>query len=169
MKNWRNQNSENTYMKIKQISEDLRAMGQEEQWAVITVTQTNRSGWANSDLDLSNISESAALIHTVDALFGIITMPEMRADKIYYLKYLADRVSGLENTRKLFNVDFKYWRLSENMQASIEDLDMIIKDTRKFTKPKDYSLSKSVDNLEIINSPDELKEPKIKGAGLFPE
>lgn len=42
MKNWRNPNTENTYMKIKQISEDLRAMAMEEQWCVITVTQTNR-------------------------------------------------------------------------------------------------------------------------------
>ena len=42
MKNWRNPNTENLYMKIKQISEDLRALAQEENWAVITATQTNR-------------------------------------------------------------------------------------------------------------------------------
>lgn len=42
MKNWRNPNTENTYMKIKQIAEDLRAMAMEEKWAVITATQTNR-------------------------------------------------------------------------------------------------------------------------------
>jgi replicative DNA helicase len=42
MKNWRNPNTENTYMKIKQIAEDLRAMAMEEQWAVVTATQTNR-------------------------------------------------------------------------------------------------------------------------------
>jgi KaiC/GvpD/RAD55 family RecA-like ATPase len=42
MKNWRNPNSENTYIKIKQISEDIRAMGQENDWSIITVTQTNR-------------------------------------------------------------------------------------------------------------------------------
>jgi replicative DNA helicase len=42
MKNWRNPNTENLYMKIKQISEDLRAIAMEEQWAIITATQTNR-------------------------------------------------------------------------------------------------------------------------------
>ncbi|MCK9446229.1 hypothetical protein M0Q50_04990 [bacterium] len=42
MKNWRNPNSENTYLKIKQISEDVRAMGQENAWSIISVTQTNR-------------------------------------------------------------------------------------------------------------------------------
>ena len=42
MKNWRNPNSENTYLKIKSISEDVRAMGQRNNWSMISVTQTNR-------------------------------------------------------------------------------------------------------------------------------
>jgi len=42
MKNWRNPNTENLYMKIKQITEDVRAMGQENNWAIISPTQTNR-------------------------------------------------------------------------------------------------------------------------------
>lgn len=42
MKNWRNPNTENTYIKIKQISEDLRASAQEGDWTFITVTQTGR-------------------------------------------------------------------------------------------------------------------------------
>jgi len=48
MKNWRNPNSENMYLKIKQISEDIRAMGQENGWAIISVTQTNRCISPNS-------------------------------------------------------------------------------------------------------------------------
>ena len=85
MKNWRNPNTENLYMKIKQISEDLRAMAMEESWAVISATQTNRSGWETSDLNITNISESAALLHTVDVLLGIITNAEMKARIEYFL------------------------------------------------------------------------------------
>lgn len=40
--NWRNPNSENMYLKIKQIAEDMRAMGTRNNWAVITLTQLNR-------------------------------------------------------------------------------------------------------------------------------
>jgi replicative DNA helicase len=40
MKNWRNANSENTYMKIKQIAEDLRGMAMSNNWSIITATQT---------------------------------------------------------------------------------------------------------------------------------
>ena len=126
MKNWRNPNTENTYMKIKQISEDLRAMAMEQQWAVITVTQTNRGGWETSDLNITNVSESAALIHTVDMLFGIITNAEMKARSEYYLKCLANRVAGYENTRKRFTVDWKYARIEEDKEAKIEDMDFIL-------------------------------------------
>lgn len=126
MKNWRNPNTENTYMKIKQISEDLRAMAMEEQWAVITVTQTNRGGWESSDLNITNVSESAALIHTVDMLFGIITNAEMKAREEYFIKCLANRVAGYENTRKRFTMDWKYARIEEDAQAKIEDMDFIL-------------------------------------------
>lgn len=110
-------------MKIKQISEDLRAIAMEEQWAIITVTQTNRTGWDTSDLSISNVSESGALLHTVDALFGIVVNPEMKAKGECYIKYLADRVSGMENTRKRFTFDRKYSRIEEDMEAQIEDLE----------------------------------------------
>jgi KaiC/GvpD/RAD55 family RecA-like ATPase len=126
IKNWRNPNSENLYIKIKQVAEDLRAMAMEEGWSVITVTQTNRSGWENENMSIQNVSESAALIMTVDALFGIITSPEMKARGEYMLKYMADRVSGMENTRKKFGVDFKLARIEEDTQSTIEDLDVLI-------------------------------------------
>jgi archaellum biogenesis ATPase FlaH len=35
--NYRNPNTENTYMKIKQIAEDLRAMAVRNDWVVITI------------------------------------------------------------------------------------------------------------------------------------
>jgi archaellum biogenesis ATPase FlaH len=40
--NYRNPNSENTYMKVKQIAEDLRAMAIRNDWLIITATQINR-------------------------------------------------------------------------------------------------------------------------------
>jgi KaiC/GvpD/RAD55 family RecA-like ATPase len=125
MKNWRNPNSENLYMKIKQISEDLRAIAMEEQWAIITATQTNRTGWDTSDLTISNVSESGALLHTVDGLFGIVVNPEMKAKGECYIKYLADRVSGMENTRKRFTFDRKFSRIEEDLESQIEDLEYI--------------------------------------------
>jgi KaiC/GvpD/RAD55 family RecA-like ATPase len=126
MKNWRNPNTENTYIKIKQIAEDLRAMAMEESWAIVTATQTNRSGWESNDLNITNISESAALLHTVDVLFGIITNAEMKARGEYYLKCLANRVSGYENTKKRYEIEWKYARITEDKNSPIQDMDFII-------------------------------------------
>ena len=47
--NYRNPNTENTYMKIKQIAEDLRAMGTRNEWLIITATQLGKQGWDNTD------------------------------------------------------------------------------------------------------------------------
>ena len=176
MKNWRNPNTENLYMKIKQISEDLRAMAMEEQWAVISATQTNRSGWETSDLNITNISESAALLHTVDVLFGIITNAEMKARNEYFLKCLANRVSGYENTRKRYTVDWKYFRIEEDKYSQIQDMDFLVNHVVGGQQhPRGSNLNKNIrstqaDIATIIGSnqnPEFRETPDITGSGLF--
>ena len=176
MKNWRNPNTENTYMKIKQISEDLRAMAMENNWAVITVTQTNRGGWENEDLNITNVSESAALIHTVDMLFGIITSAEIKARSEYYLKCLANRVAGYENTRKRFTIDWKYARIDEDRDAQIEDMDFILnsvvggKNQKRGVREQfgQSSIAAVVgSNIDPDKPDDRNPEDGIKGDGLF--
>lgn len=163
MKNWRNPNTENLYMKIKQISEDLRAVAQEEQWAIITPTQTNRSGWDTTDLVIGNVSESAALLHTVDGLFGIITNPEMKARGEYYLKYLADRVSGMENTRKKFDFNSRFMRIDEDVNAPIEDMDFIAASVGGF-RHRQQTI-----HAQVSTAAPETPQPgtNITGFGLF--
>lgn len=171
MKNWRNPNSENLYMKIKQISEDLRAGAQENDWAFISATQTNRSGWDTSDLSITNVSESAALLHTVDGLFGIIINPEMKARGEVYLKYLADRVSGMENTRKRFIFTRQFNRIDEDLNAQIEDLEFMFnslissnsKNRGGTKKPKSNHIS--ID-AKISNHIEEEPQPE-KAMGLL--
>jgi len=126
MKNWRNPNTENSYMKIKQIAEDLRAMAIEGQWAIVSATQTGKQAWDTNDLVISNVSESAALLHTVDALFGLITNPEMKARNEYFVKCLANRVAGFENTRKRYTIDWNYARIDEDRNSPIQDMDFSI-------------------------------------------
>jgi len=72
MKDAKNPNSENMYLKIKSICEDVRAMAQRNNWCVVSLTQTNRSAYDSTDINMSSVSESGGLIATVDSLFGII-------------------------------------------------------------------------------------------------
>jgi hypothetical protein len=119
MKNWRNPNSENTYMKIKQVAEDLRAMAMRNDWCVLTASQFNRGAYSNSDVTLEHIAESSALIHTVDCLMGIIQDEMMYAASEYYLKCLANREEGYKNSKKRFTVSYDFMRIREDMDSTI--------------------------------------------------
>ncbi len=119
LKNWRNPNSENMYMKIKQIAEDLRAMAMRNDWAIVTATQINRSGFGSTDLNATNISESAALGHTVDAMFGIIQDEIMHANREYILKLIANRDDGYKNSRRKFLINYDYMRIMEDPNSTI--------------------------------------------------
>ena len=119
MRNWRNPNSENTYMKIKQLAEDLRAMAMRNDWAIITATQVNRAGFDSTDIGMNNVSESAALIHTVDAMFGIIQDPIMHTNNEYILKLLANRDDGHKNTKRKFNINYDYMRIAEDPHSEM--------------------------------------------------
>jgi len=119
MKNWRNPNSENTYMKIKQIAEDLRAAAQRNQWAIVTATQTKQSEFDATDLSMNSASESSGLVATVDGMFGIIQDPMMYTNNEYKLKLLANRDEGYKNSYKKFLVDYNHMRISEDPNSQI--------------------------------------------------
>jgi len=119
MKNWRNPNSENTYMKIKQIAEDLRAAAQRNHWAIVTATQTKQSEFDATDLSMNSASESSGLVATVDGMFGIIQDPLMYTNNEYKLKLLANRDEGYKNSYKKFLVDYNFMRISEDANSQI--------------------------------------------------
>ena len=119
MKNWRNPNSENTYMKIKQIAEDLRAAAQRNEWAIVTATQTKQSEFDATDLSMNSASESSGLVATVDGMFGIIQDPLMYTNGEYKLKLLANRDEGYKNSYRKFNVTYDHMRISEDQNSQI--------------------------------------------------
>jgi archaellum biogenesis ATPase FlaH len=121
MKNWRNPNSENTYMKIKQIAEDLRGMAVRNEWAIITGTQTKQGDFDASDLSINSAAESSGLVATVDGMFGIIQDPIMYSNGEYKLKILANREDGYKNSYKVFNVDYKYMRIIEDISKPMHN------------------------------------------------
>lgn len=119
MRNYRNPNSENSYMKIKQIAEDLRAMAMRNNWCIITASQFNRGAYNTNDVVLEQIAESAALIHTVDGLFGIIQDEALLMNSEYLLKTLANREEGFKNTKKRFMISYDYSRITEDTNSDI--------------------------------------------------
>lgn len=111
--NYRNPNSENTYMKIKQLAEDLRAMADRNGWLVITATQIKRGNNDVSDFGMDDIAESAGLAHTADMIYGIIQDTNMYANREYWLKALKVRDGEGKGTKCRFEIAYEYMRLTE--------------------------------------------------------
>ena len=119
MRDQRGNSGDNTYIKIKNICEDVRAVGQRNQWAMISVTQLNGDGYESTNLSMANVSESKGLIATVDALFGIIQTALMRASNVYYLQACALRDSPHIGDKKKFIWDPYHLRITEDTSEDI--------------------------------------------------
>ncbi len=123
--NYRNQNTENTYMKIKQIAEDLRAMGIRNNWLIVTATQITRNGYNSSDIGMTDIAESAGLSHTADVMLGIIQDDLMRANAEYWLKVLKIRDGEGKGTKCKLDINWNYMRLIETEETTNSNLHSI--------------------------------------------
>jgi len=120
--NYRNPNSENTYLKIKQIAEDLRAMGVRNGWLIVTATQITRSGYNSSDIGMGDVAESAGLSHTADVMLGIIQDDIMRASYEYWLKVLKIRDGEGKGMKCKLNINYNYMRLTETDEITNSNL-----------------------------------------------
>jgi len=110
---------DNTYVLVKSIAEEMRGLAVEQDVAIITSTQTNRSGWGSSDLELSDTSESAGLPATVDLFIGIIVTEELTEMGQIMFKQLKNRFTDVTTrVRKIFNIDRPKMRISECEDSS---------------------------------------------------
>ena len=73
-----------------------------------------------SDLNMGSASESSGLVATVDMMFGIIQDLIMYKDKRYLLKNLANRNEGYKNSKKEFDIDYNYMRITESSAPMTE-------------------------------------------------
>lgn len=80
-----------SYGKIKKIAEQLRGFAVEKELIIWTATQLTRDGMKNSDVDMTNTSESIGLPQTVDFLLAMMQDEEMAAAHQYLCKQLKSR------------------------------------------------------------------------------
>ena len=83
--------SDNTYTYQKIVSEELRGFATEHGIPVWSAVQTNREAWGASDINMSNIADSAAVAATADFLLGIIETEELIAAQQQLIKPVKNR------------------------------------------------------------------------------
>jgi len=115
--------SVNSYTYIKSIAEELRGLAVEFNLPVVSATQTTRSGYLNSDVDLTDTSESFGLPATADFMFALITNEELENLGQIMVKQLKNRYSD-PNYYKRFvvGVDRAKMRLYDTEQSAQTDI-----------------------------------------------
>lgn len=102
----------NSYTYIKAIAEELRGLAVEQNVPIVSATQTTRSGYSNSDVDLTDTSESFGLPATADFMFAAITSEELAQLNQILVKQLKNRYSDIgTNTRFVVGIDRSKMRL----------------------------------------------------------
>ena len=115
--------SVNSYSYIKAIAEELRGLACEANVPVVSATQTTRSGYGSSDLELTDTSESFGLPATADLMFALISTEELEELGQIMVKQLKNRYNDLNmNKRFVVGVDRSKMRLYDCEQSQGGDL-----------------------------------------------
>ena len=102
----------NSYTYVKAIAEELRGLAVEANLPIVSATQTTRSGYGNSDPDLTDTSESFGLPATADFMFALISTEELEQQGRIMVKQLKNRYSDLVTSRKfMVGIDRSKMRL----------------------------------------------------------
>ena len=116
----------NSYTYVKAIAEELRGLAVESNVPIISATQTTRSGFGNSDPDLTDTSESFGLPATADFMFALISTEELEQQGRILVKQLKNRYNDPTASRKfILGIDRAKMRLydvaEDSSAINIED------------------------------------------------
>ena len=113
----------NSYTTVKAIAEELRGLAVEANVPIVSATQTTRSGYGSSDVELTDTSESFGLPATADLMFALIKTDELEELGQILVKQLKNRYNA-ETVFKRFviGVDRAKMRLYDCEQTAQDDL-----------------------------------------------
>ena len=115
--------SVNSYSYIKAIAEELRGLAVEANVPIVSATQTTRSGFASSDVDLTDTSESFGLPATADLMFALISTEELEGLSQIMVKQLKNRYNDPTiHKRFIVGIDRAKMRIYDCEQKAQEDV-----------------------------------------------
>ena len=137
---YRGNSTVNSYSYIKAIAEELRGLAVEANVPIVSATQTTRSGYGSSDVELTDTSESFGLPATADLMFALISTEDLEGLGQIMVKQLKNRYND-PTIHKRFEVgiDRAKMRLYDCEQSAQDDIIDSGKEeeyTYEETKPK---------------------------------
>lgn len=113
----------NSYTYVKAIAEELRGLAVEFNVPIVSATQTTRGGYDNSDVGLTDTSESFGLPATADFMIAMISTDEMKQLNQILFKQLKNRYSDPERHKRfVVGVDKPKMRLYDAEPSAQDDI-----------------------------------------------
>ena len=113
----------NSYSYIKAIAEELRGLAVEFNVPIVSATQTTRSGYGNSDVELTDTSESFGLPATADLMFALISTEELEELGQILVKQLKNRYNDPTIYKRfVVGIDRAKMRLYDVEQSAQNDI-----------------------------------------------
>lgn len=112
-----------SYQYIKAIAEELRGLAVEFDVPIMSATQTTRGGYDNSDIGLTDTSESFGLPATADFMFALISTEELKQLNQIMVKQLKNRYGDPEKFKRfVIGVDYSKMKLYDVEQSAQDDI-----------------------------------------------
>jgi archaellum biogenesis ATPase FlaH len=113
----------NSYTLVKGIAEELRGFAVEQNVPLVSATQTTRSGFGSSDIDLTDTSESFGLPATADFMFALSSSEEDEQLGQIMVKQLKNRYNDVFASKRFFvGIDRSKMRLYDVEQSAQEGI-----------------------------------------------
>jgi replicative DNA helicase len=113
----------NSYTFVKAIAEELRGLAVEFNVPIVSATQTTRSGYGSSDVELTDTSESFGLPATADLMFALISTEELEELGQILVKQLKNRYNDPTiNKRFVIGIDRAKMRLYDVEQSAQKNI-----------------------------------------------
>ena len=113
----------NSYTFVKAIAEELRGLAVEFNVPICSATQTTRSGFGSSDVELTDTSESFGLPATADLMFALISTEELEGLGQILVKQLKNRYNDPTiHKRFVIGIDRAKMRLYDCEQSAQQDI-----------------------------------------------
>lgn len=113
----------NSYTLIKAIAEELRGLAMEFNVPVMSATQTTRSGYGNSDVEITDTSESFGLPATADFMFALISTEELEKLGQLLVKQLKNRWGSIDNPKRfIIGIDRAKMKLFDAEESAQDGL-----------------------------------------------
>lgn len=139
----------NSYTYVKAIAEELRGLAVEFDVPIVSATQTTRSGYGSTDIDLTDTSESFGLPATADFMFALISTEELENINQIMVKQLKNRYNDPTMYKRfVVGIDRAKMRLydvEETAQSDIVDSGQEEYDFEEIAKTQSKSMAKFTD------------------------